>query len=132
MNRRLLCAGGGALVALPFLALQAGFEVRDHPAALQAWQQLAVANAILLIGACAVAADFPLASRAGRALLVGIGIPLLLPGPTVLDVMVPVFQPGSDLASWPFLLIPNLVLLLLLGGAEAGIYLLATRPRSAT
>jgi hypothetical protein len=119
------------VVALPFQAIQLALLLRQD-AGTPSWESLAIANLVLLVGACALASDFPLTDRTGRAVLVGIGIPLLLPGPTVVDTLARVFNPGTDYSLWmPFLLL-YLLLLLMLGCAEAGIYLLATRPRPTT
>lgn len=115
------------MIALPFLAVQLALAVSRAPAAVS-FPALGVANLFLLVGACAVAADFPLAKRRGRAALVGIGIPMLMPAPTVLDVAVKLADP-SDLALLIPFLVLNLLLLMMLGCAEAGIYLMATRPR---
>ena len=85
-----------------------------------------IANAVLLAGACALAADIPLADRGGRAILVGVGVPLLMPGPTVADSLA---QAAYGLTLYA---LPSVLLLVILGSAEAGIYLLATRPRPQT
>lgn len=127
MSSRFLCAIGGALIALPFEGVQLALALSHEPGAASA-PALGVANLILLVGVSALAADFPIARRSGRAALVGIGIPMLLPGPTVLDGVVRVVDP-SDLALWIPFLVLNLLLLVMLGCAEAGIYLLATRPK---
>ncbi len=129
MSRRVLLAAAAPALAIPFQAWQAEVLYRIGEISMGDWPGLLIANVVLLVGACAVAADFPLAGRLGRALLVGIGVPILLPGPTVVDSIVRAFGPGVDGASWLPFLLPNLLLLLLLGFAEAGIYLLATRPR---
>ena len=123
MSRRLLLACVAPVVALPFQVAQAEVLFRAGVVTSSDWPGLLVANAVLLIGAAALAADLPVADRSGRAVLVGIGVPLLLPGPTVIDSLVHAVDPGL-----PFVL-PNLLLLMMLGSAEAGIYLLATRPR---
>ena len=115
------------MIALPFQAIQLALTVSHAPAGVS-FQALGVANLFLLIGVCALAADFPLAKRSGRAALVGIGIPMLLPGPTVLDGLVSTMSPTDALALTPFLFL-NVLLLTMLGCAEAGIYLMATRPR---
>jgi hypothetical protein len=131
MNPRIVFALVAPVVAIPFQVVQLALMLQ-HFVPAPSWQMLLVANVVLLIGACALAADFPLADRAGRAVLVGTAIPLLLPGPSVVDMMVRVFVPGTDFTPWvPFLLL-YLLLLLMLGCAEAGIYLLATRPDPTT
>ena len=127
MSARVQAALVGAFIALPFQAVQLALAV-GHERVAASFQALGVANLVLLIGVCALAADFPLAKRRGRAALVGIGIPMLLPGPTVLDGLVSAMNPTDALAWAPFLVL-NLLLLMMLGCAEAGIYLMATRPR---
>ena len=92
---------------------------------LHDWQALLVANVVLLVGVCALAADLPLADRFGRAVLIGVGVPLLIPGPTALDSTIQSTYPALSA-------LPNLVVLLALGCAEGGIYLMATRPRPTT
>jgi hypothetical protein len=125
MHRRIHFALVAPALAIPFQALQAAVLMRLGALSLHDWPALLVANAVLLVGACALAADFPLADRFGRAVLIGIGVPLLIPGPTALDSTIQAFDP-------PLSALPNLVVLLMLGCAEAGIYLLATRPRPTT
>ncbi len=125
MHPRILFALAAPAVAVPFQALQAAELMRLGALSPHDWAALLVANLVLLVGACALAADFPLADRLGRALLVGIGVPLLIPGPTALDSTIQAFDPALSA-------LPNLVVLLMLGCAEAGIYLLATRPRPTT
>jgi len=124
MHLRVRFAVAAPAVVVPFQAVQAAVLMRLGALSLHDWAALLVANAVLLAGACALAADFPLADRFGRAVLVGIAVPLLIPGPTALDSTVQAFDPVSAL--------PNLVVLLMLGCAEAGIYLLATKPRPTT
>jgi hypothetical protein len=125
MHRRIFFALVAPALAIPFQALQAAVLMRLGALSLHDWSALLVANVVLLVGACALAADFPLADRFGRAVLVGIGVPLLIPGPTALDSTIQAFDPVLSA-------LPNLVVLLMLGCAEAGIYLLATRPRPTT
>jgi hypothetical protein len=125
MHPRVSFALAAPAVVVPFQALQAAVLLRLGALSLHDWAALVVANAVLLVGACALAADFPLADRFGRALLVGIGVPLLIPGPTALDSTVQAFDPALSA-------LPNLFVLLMLGCAEAGIYLLATRPQPTT
>jgi hypothetical protein len=125
MHPRVSFALAAPVVVVPFQALQAAVLLRLGALSLHDWAALVVANAVLLVGACALAADFPLADRFGRALLVGIGVPLLIPGPTALDSTVQAFDPALSA-------LPNLFVLLMLGCAEAGIYLLATRPQPTT
>jgi len=131
LNRRVSFALAAPAVAVPFQAVQLAL-VLEHDAHPAPWQALAAANLILLVGLCALAADFPLAGRNGRALLVGAAIPLLLPGPTVVDTVAKMFASGADPTPWlPFLFL-YLLLLLMLGCAEAGLYLLATRRNVST
>lgn len=92
---------------------------------LHDWEALLVANLVLLAGVCALAADLPLADRFGRAVLVGVGVPMLIPGPTALDSTIQATFPALSA-------LPNIAVLLALGCAEAGIYLIATRPRPTT
>ena len=125
MRRRIHLALAAPALTVPFQALQAAVLMRLGALSLHDWEALLVANAVLLVGACALAADFPVADRFGRAVLVGIGVPLLIPGPTALDSTVQSFDPALSA-------LPNVVVLLMLGCAEAGIYLLATRPRPTT
>jgi hypothetical protein len=125
MHPRVRFALAAPVLVLPFEALQAAVLIRLGALSLQDWAALLIANAVLVVGACALAADFPLADRFGRAVLVGIGVPLLIPGPTALDSTIQAFDPALSA-------LPNLVVLLMLGCAEAGIYLLATRPRPTT
>ena len=130
MRNRIRWARTSAAAALPFLALQLAYELKLHPDAGASLTKLGVANAIALLAASAVAADFPLAGRQGRAVLVGVAIPLLLPGPIVLDQAVALNVAWTDLAAYGLFLVPNLLLLVMLGASEAVIYLLATRSRS--
>ncbi|HEV2477113.1 MAG TPA: hypothetical protein VGX22_11265 [Candidatus Dormibacteraeota bacterium] len=125
MHLRVKFALSALALVVPFQSLQAAFLLRLGALSLHDWSALLVANVVLLVGACALAADFPLADRFGRAVLVGVGVPLLIPGPTALDTTVQSFDPALSA-------LPNLVVLLMLGCAEAGIYLLATRPRPTT
>ncbi len=118
----------GAFVALPFQAVQLMLALTYVPIGAPPLPALGLANLVLLIGVCTPASDFPIAGRGGRAALIGIGIPMLLPGPTVLDAAVRVVDPSDLMIGIPFLVL-NLLLLLMLGCAEAGIYLLATRPK---
>lgn len=89
------------------------------------WHALLVANAVLLIGMSALAADLPPADRFGRAVLVGVGVPMLIPAPAALDSTIQAAYPALSA-------LPNVAVLLVLGCAEAGIYLMATRPRPST
>ena len=124
-NPRVLFALSAPAVAVPFQLLQAA--VLMHLGALTGrdWQTLVVANVVLLAALCALAADLPLADRFARAILVGVGVPLLIPGPTALDSIIQSTYPALSA-------LPNLAVLLALGCAEAGIYLMATRPRPTT
>lgn len=92
-------------------------------------EPLIVANLVLLGLLCAVAADFSIARRAGRAALLGGGVALLMPGPLILDQLVAFASPDWDVSTWLVVLLPYGVLLGVLGVAEAALYLLATRPR---
>jgi hypothetical protein len=124
-NRRVLFALSAPVVVVPFQVLQAAVLMRLGALAFRDWEVLLVANVVLLVGVCALAADIPLADRLGRAVLVGVGVPLLIPGPTALDSTIQATYPALSA-------LPNLVVLLALGCAEAGIYLMATRPRPTT
>jgi hypothetical protein len=112
-------------LAVPFQVLQAAVLMHLGVVVLHDWEALLVANVVLLAGLCALAADLPLADRLGRAVLIGVGVPLLIPGPTALDSVVQAADPALSA-------LPNLAVLLALGCAEAGIYLMATRPRPTT
>ncbi|HET7419404.1 MAG TPA: hypothetical protein VFL27_03400 [Candidatus Dormibacteraeota bacterium] len=90
---------------------------------------LLIANLALLAILCGVAADFSLVERVGKAVLLGTGVALLMPGSVMLDQVVAVWSPDWDAATWLAVLLPYLMLLLALSAAEAGLYLLATRPR---
>ncbi|TMD99139.1 MAG: hypothetical protein E6I72_01595 [Chloroflexi bacterium] len=133
MKRRLVGGGIGAVIALPWLALQLfGFVDAVDPHALSggALPGLMVANLALLCVFVAVASDFLSTSvRAWRAALIGIGVAFLVPGPFMVDFFV-VEGRGGGVAYWIQVLVPNLVLLMLFGGSAAGIYLLATRKRT--
>ena len=93
--------------------------------AIHDWQALFVANVVLLVGVCALASDIPLADRFGRAVLIGVGVPLLIPGPTALDSTIQSTYPALSA-------LPYIAVLLALGCAEAGIYLMATRRQPTT
>lgn len=122
---RVLFALAAPLLAIPFQVLQAAVLMRLGVLAMHDWQALLVANVVLLAGVCALASDLPLADRLGRAVLIGVGVPMLIPGPTALDSTIQATYPALSA-------LPNLAVLLALGCAEAGIYLLATRPRPTT
>ena len=92
-------------------------------------EPLLVANAVLVGLLCTAAFDFSHAPRAGRALLIGCGVAMLIPGATVLDQVVAFSGPYWDAATCLAMAMPYLILLAALGAAEAGLYLLATRPR---
>ena len=62
--------------------------------------------------------------------LIGIGVALLFPGIPILTFTLGYRHPAWDLGTWVEVLIPNLVLLVLVGGFAGAIYLLATRPKS--
>ena len=122
MNRRVYGAWVGITIAIPSAVVQLAVLVRGHPVATNLLPWVVVGNLVLLAAVVAVAADYPLADRAGRAALVGLGVALVMPGPTALDSVVMLSVPPAIL--WPYLL-----LLGMLACAEAGLYLLATRPR---
>ena len=124
-NPRVRFALSAPAVAAPFQLLQAIVLMHLGALALHDWQALLIANLVLLAAVCALAADVPLADRLGRAVLVGVGVPLLIPGPTALDSTIQATHPALSA-------LPNLAVLLALGCAEAGIYLMATRPRPTT
>ena len=124
-NPRVRFALSAPAVAAPFQLLQAIVLMHLGALALHDWQAVLTANLVLLAAVCALAADVPLADRLGRAVLVGVGVPLLIPGPTALDSTIQATQPALSA-------LPNLAVLLALGCAEAGIYLMATRPRPTT
>ena len=124
-NPRVRFALSAPAVAAPFQLLQAIVLMHLGALALHDWQALLIANLVLLAAVCALAADVPLADRLGRAVLVGVGVPLLIPGPTALDSTIQSTYPALSA-------LPNLAVLLALGCAEAGIYLMATRPRPTT
>ena len=126
MSRRVLAAIAGASVAAPLAAVQAVVLLRAGLLSAADWQVLLGANIVLMIGCGSIAADFVRAGRTGRAILVGVGVPMLLPGPTVLDSVVQAL-PGAG--SWLALMGPNVVLLAVLGVAEAWVYLRATKAR---
>ncbi|HKC18804.1 MAG TPA: hypothetical protein VKE27_04160, partial [Candidatus Dormibacteraeota bacterium] len=117
MRHRVLFALAAPALAVPFQALQAAVLLHLGALVLRDWEALLVANLVLLAGVCALAADLPLADRLGRAVLVGVGVPLLIPGPTALDSTIQAYDPAMSA-------LPNLAVLLALGCAEAGIYLM--------
>ena len=63
MYRRIHFALAAPALVIPFQALQAGVLMRLGALSLHDWATLVVANVILLLGACALAADFPLMVR---------------------------------------------------------------------
>jgi hypothetical protein len=130
MNRRVFSGMVGFAVGLPAAALQLALLFRDHSSAQDSWLQLCVANLALVFAVAALAADFPPAGRAGRAALIGLGTALVMPGPTALDAVVMQWDPALDGAGVVAAL-PYVLLLAMLACAEAGLYLLATRPRIA-
>ena len=130
MNRRVFSAMMGIGIGVPFAVLQLAFLVHGYLPALTVMSRLFLANLVLLLALGAVAADYPLASRGGRAALIGVGVALLMPGPTAVDSLVMLSGPALDAGSWLAALLPYLLLLAMLGCAEAGLYLLATRPRT--
>jgi hypothetical protein len=66
-------------------------------------------------------------SRRIGAAVVGIAVPLVWPGLSILAFFMLRITPGDGGRYWISILIPNVVLLLLVGGIALGIYLLATR-----
>lgn len=129
MTRRAAGALAAVAMAAPLQAVQVVFLFQHEALAAAAWPQLLAVNAVLIAGAGAVGADYPIAGRTARALLIGVGVPLLVPAPTVFDGIV--VASGMNIVDALPLLLPNLVLLLVLGCAEAAIYLFATRPTPA-
>src|SRR2546430_14380915 len=90
MKCRLVGGGIGAVIALPWLALQLfGFVDAVDPHALSggALPGLMVANLALLCVFVAVASDFLSTSvRAWRAAPLGIGVGVFLPGPVLVGL----------------------------------------------
>lgn len=129
MNRRVFSAMVGFAVGLPAAALQLALLFRDHSSAQDSWLQLCVANLALVFAVAALAADYPPAGRAARAALIGLGTALVLPGPTALDAVVMQWDPALDGGTAVVVALPYVLLLAMLACAEAGLYLLATRPR---
>jgi hypothetical protein len=80
--------------------------------------------AAVTVGVGIVLARRGVLSRGVGALLVGICVPILWPGLTMAELMRLI---GSQYGSAVGLLVPEVILLLLVGGAAAGIYWLATR-----
>jgi hypothetical protein len=111
----------GLAIAVPSAVLQFAILFQDHPPALRLLPSVGIANLVLLVALVAVAADYPLAGRQGRAALIGLGVALVMPGPTAVDSVVMLSAP-------PAILVPYVFLLAMLACAEAGLYLLATRP----
>src|SRR5438067_13380818 len=116
MKRRLVGGGIGAVIALPWLALQLfGFVDAADPHALSggALPRLLLANLALLCLFVAVASDFRSTSvRRWRAALIGIGVALLVPGPFMVDFFVAEGR-GGGVAYWIQVFVPSLVLLML-------------------
>ena len=130
MKVRLFHAFVAACIALPVQ----GFELWTFSAMLGGRRGISlapeiVANLVLLALLCAVGADFSLAGRRARAALLGIGVALLIPGSMILDELVAFSSPDWDAGTWFMVLLTYLSLLGALSVAEAGLYLLATRPR---
>ena len=128
MNRRLFSAMVGLAIAVPSASVQFAVLVHGRPASVSSLPWLGLANLVLLAGLVAVAADYPVAGRSGRAALIGLGVALVMPGPTALDSVVMLAAPGWDAGTWLVILRPYLLLFGMLIFAEAGLYLLATRP----
>jgi hypothetical protein len=125
MNRRVDSALVGITIAIPSAVVQFALLVRGHTFATNLLPWVVMGNMVLLAAVVAVAADYPRADRAGRAALVGLGVALVMPGPTALDSVVMLSAP-------PAILLPYLLLLGMLACAEAGLYLLATRPKTSS
>jgi len=68
--------------------------------------------------------------RRQTAALIGIGVPLLFPGIPMLAFTLRYRHPAWGLGTWVEVAIPNVLMLVLVGGFAGGIYLLATRPKS--
>jgi hypothetical protein len=69
-------------------------------------------------------------NRRFATLLVAIAVPLLLPGIPIFVFLVAHLRSGWGFSTWVAVLVPNLVLLVLVGGLAGGIYFfLASRPR---
>jgi hypothetical protein len=128
MNRRLFSAMVAVALALPSVVLQLALLIRSHPSALAAWPQLGITNVVLVVAMAALASDYSVAGREGRAALIGLGAALLLPGPTAFDSVAMRWGAGADAGTWLVILLPYMLLLAMLACAEAGLYLLATRP----
>lgn len=131
MRRRLVHSFLGAGIAVPVQALQLWTFVEmlgGHRRGVEL-EPLVIANFVLLGLLCAGAADFSRARRTGRALLIGCGVAMLIPGSTVVDQVVAFSGPYWDLATCLAVALPYVFLLGALGVAEAGLYLLGTRRR---
>ncbi len=68
--------------------------------------------------------------RRATAALIGIGVALFFPGLPILAFTLSYRHPAWDLGTWVEVAIPNVLLLVLVGGFAGGIYLLATRAKS--
>jgi hypothetical protein len=71
-----------------------------------------------------------LVSRRLTAALIGIGVALLFPGLPILAFFASYRHPDWGVGTWVQVLLPNVLLLLLIGALAGGLYLFATRPRS--
>lgn len=131
MKQRIFDAGASACVAAPIQAFELWVFYSTAGARHGALGPMLIANLVLLAILCTVAADFSLVERVGKAVLLGTGVALLMPGSVMLDEVVAVWSPDWDATTWLAVLLPYLMLLLALSAAEAGLYLLATRPRVA-
>ena len=126
---RLTDAVLGGCIAVPVQALELWMFFRIAPPhAEEPIGALVIANLVVLGLLCTGAADYALVRREGRALLVGCGVALLIPGAMALDQVVAMSTADWDLGTWVAVALPYLILLLALSAAEAGLYLLATRP----
>lgn len=122
----------GGVIAAPVQALELWAFLRMAPPhAEEPMISLVIANVVLLGLLCTVAADYPLARRGGRAALVGCGVALLFPGSIALDQVVAMSTADWDVGTWLAVALPYVLLLVALSVAEAGLYLLATRPTAA-
>jgi len=63
------------------------------------------------------------------AALIGIGVALFFPGLPILAFTLSYRHPTWGFSTWVQVAIPNVLLLVLVGGFAGGIYLLATRPK---
>jgi hypothetical protein len=129
MRRRLNNAAVAACLALPVQGVELWAFLRMAPPhAEEPIAALVIANIALLGLLCTGAADYSLAGRAGKAALVGCGVAMLVPGSIALDNIVAMSTGAWDAGTWLAAMLPYVILLITLSVAEAGLYLLATRP----